>query len=320
MANYFNDHLDDILKSYEYSISNGIIDPKIYEFEDKKSKRNYDQIINMIEYVNPKEFKTTDFNSITKEEMFEIFCIVVEKVFGDYGVSKIKSFIESFQYQDTNEIFNGVTSKIYDSIKKEFVGVIVAMPKAKVTAIVVTMFHEFTHYLFHEFDYNFNGKKYYVEILPIFSEKVISSFIEDALKEKNFTKKIESTRLECINWHHNINPKLVDSFINLYTKNNYLKNNIFNENSLHGWIKSPKGIELKKSYDKNLKASYGIGYTYASMLYSRYIDDEKSVKDTLKRIYEKDITIQDALDKYNISLRNRVGCSEVTNNIKSIKF
>ena len=56
------------------------------------------------------------------------------------------------------------------------------------------------------------------------------------------------------------------------------------------------------------------------MLYSRYIDDEKSVKDTLKRIYEKDITIQDALDKYNISLRNRVGCSEVTNNIKSIKF
>ena len=317
MNDFYDNYISDIIKTFEYDIKKGNIDPEIYDLNDKKAKKNYDNILNVIKMVNPREFKTKDFEKCDKKIMYDVFKYLVDKVYGNYGLNVFDDFINTIHYQETNQFLNGVTSKIYNKNEHKFLGTITALPNANVTGVIATMFHEFTHFLFNSLGPVIDKKKYYGEILPIFSEKVASQHLEEIFNDKKINDKIESTRLECIKWHYVDNPKQVKDFIELYERSTTFYKCLLAEDNY--WVTSKEDILLKKSYDENLAASYGIGYIYANMLYEMFKNDENDAKETLKKLYYKDMDLNDTLSRYNISLRNMDVCNKATSNIYKIK-
>ena len=151
-----------------------------------------------------------------------------------------------------------------------------------------------------------NKKRYYQEILPLYAEKYSIQYLTKISKDKDFEKKVESSRVEGIVWHFTYKIKDVEDILQVYDNAKKINDTKTIELLEHNYpfFKTSQGRQDMKNYFKCLRDSYGIGYLYADALYRKGLIDSKVLKQKLNAIFTHEETLEEVLKYYDISTRN----------------
>lgn len=226
-------------------------------------------------------------------------------------LNEVNEFFSRRQISDRETIIDGCCL-VYKNLENNTLESIIDLPNDDNLSSIITMVHEFIH--FHIFKHNISLEKkfYYEEILSIYAEKVAAKFIAEMNFQKDFERKIEQTRLECIKWHYIDRIEEENMVKALYQRAK--TNHVFNlmdklfiqeaEKNLP-WLKNPEDTIAHDLYQKALAESYGFGYIYGEAL--SYYDsiDPMTTKNKVKETLNGRITIQNLLNYYDISMNKK---------------
>ncbi len=311
----FQDFKQDIIESFSLEVKSGKIDPTIYDIKKRLVRTQYDEYINKIIALKPKEYFIDSFPVVSNEyEFFSIALYLVEKIFGEEYVKEFLDLINSRVFENKSEsIFDGIALDVTaeDKTGKRFNLKAIEIPDFKHITSIIALLHEFTHYICDKRNFDYNKKMYYKEILSLYVEQRALEILASEFRLPLLKQKVTETRLEGIVWHYDTYPKEIAEFLKYIealkkaSKYNPLaKAQLDYIATQERWIKSDETIKNAELYRINHAASYGIGYLYSKALFVRNIEDAKGTNAKVASTLRGDITLQGLLDYYDINANN----------------
>lgn len=304
---------NDFIEDFKENVKNGNLNPTNVDLLSSKAQRKYNNYIDKIIRINPCAYKTTSFESIGKEEIFNLAGYIILFIFGDDILPELEQFLIKLKYSGSTEVLDGVALTATNRITKEEDHFAV-VPDLVTSSNIVTIVHEFVHYHLKQINADFNKKRYYEEILSIFTEKIALYVLANLRHEDNFAQKIEETRLDCIKWHYTTKVEEFKLLLQTYeqcksiqhsaSRNFITEQIIVKMESELPYLKTPEDLKIYKQYSTNMSDSYGIGYLYSESLLVNFFDASILVMNKIREIFKKEITLQEALDYFDINAKN----------------
>lgn len=301
-----------LIKGFGEELSTGKILRENIDLTSSKPRRNYEQYISKVSAFQPREFKIDRFPKMGLDRVVDMSTSIIVAIFGEKVLPILEDYYKVLYQAETTDPLEGISLIAVNTITNEKTE-IVEVPSMEYSSTITTIVHEFSHYLLRNLNIDFAKKRYYEEIISIYAEKISNLYIsmELGLEGNRFLQQIEECRLEGINWHYNTNLPAMEMMLLEYRKlKQASKTNIFMacklaeiENSLP-ILKQANGESILKAYYKNLADSYGIGYLFAETLYQKHLDDYRTLGIQIRKLLEKEQTLQDLLNYYGINTRN----------------
>ncbi len=301
-----------LLMSHAEDVKKGNLLKDNIDIAGGKAHNKYNQYIDSIKRLNAKEFKLSSFPIIGLNEVLNLSGSIIVHLFGEEVIPIFKEFLEVLYPTNTDQALDGISVTALNQITNE-TKKLVEVPDMRYSSTVITIVHEFTHFLLRHLNIDNSKKRYYDEILSIYAEKVASFFMMTELGKEGilFFQRIEQTRLEGITWHYTVGVPEAENLVKEYLRCKQTKNPTISLLSYTSSvekelpiIKTAEGRSLLLSYYQNKADSYGMGYLYAEYLFQKFLENPELAKTQLKRVLEKEITLQQLLDFYKINARN----------------
>lgn len=299
----------DLINEYIKSIKNGTIYSTTKDLDKASVSKKHENWIRKISELNPKEYDVSAMEKIDKEIVLEITLDILIKIFGENIGESYIEYLKSIEVTNQKTLLDGMASKV--GIKNPETNNldlfdITFIPNINYLSSVVVLIHEFMHYYTYKKEVNEGKKRYYNEILSLYGEKYAINYLSELVKNKEFLKVMESTRVEGILWHYIISPSEMETIIKLYrtAKNNKDYQMLYQIEKDLPQLFTEEGIKYIKSYRKCLADSYGIGYLFADALYKKGLDDSSILRTNISSYYNGDKSLQEILNYYNISTTN----------------
>ena len=299
-----------LIGSFGEEVEKGIVKPENTDIQGNNAQTKYNRYLTNITNLKPREYQTSEFETIGKKDIFEKAFTIIVSIFGDKCIPIALEYFKHLVPSGAKEALDGISLTIIDkrdgSEKK-----IVEVPDFETSSNIVTIVHEFVHYYLNKLAVDFNKKRYYEEIIPILCEKIASQIVELHNQEKDFYNKITEHRLEGISWHYNSNLTSMNSLINEHeklkrqaSKDMFARMQLLSFEQQMPFFKTAKGISILKGYYTNMADGYGIGFLYSESLLLKFLDDNHTFQLQLAKLTEKDQSIQELLTYYGIHARN----------------
>ena len=280
--------------------SNNKIDITTTSNNQKEERQIYDDFLEEVSAYHPIEYFQKDFETLGKDATLELFYYISTEIFGKSKLldQEMETFVEGLKVTNDRRIFNKIPDYL-SSLEKGQEN-IQKVPSLNNTSSVVTLVHEFIHYVLKRRELSFENKDYYEKILSMYGEKISSKILEDFgfLIEK----KVESTRLEQLLEIQTLSLEL-----------ERLKTQTIQNNK----IDSPKDIDPYLLYQKQLEAQYITGYIYGEALSMNWSNDKIHTTKKVREYWNKIITLEDLLKYYDID-RNQKTVDISKRKVKSI--
>ncbi len=301
-----------LLMSHAEDVKNGKLLKDNIDISGGKARNKYNQYIESIKRLNAREFKISAFPMIGTNEVLNIAGSIILYIYGPEVIPVYEDFLKVLHSTKTDQALNGISVVTLNQITNE-TKKLVEVPDMRYCSTAVTIVHEFTYFIFRKLNIDNSKKRYYDEILSIYAEKVANFLITIELGKEGplFSQRIEETRLEVIAWHYTVGVTEAEKLVREYAKCKASKNPTISVLSYISSVekelpivKTPEGRSLLLSYYQNKADSYGMGYLYAEYLFQKSLEDQKQATTQLKRLLNKEQTLQELLDFYNINARN----------------
>lgn len=274
-----------------------------------RAKDRYDSVIRYIDSKNPREYTISEFGSQKMIDNYEFVYYIACSILGESEelFESFKEFISNIRINNSNSVLDGYCYQIINPDKpSEYM---IEIPSEESISSIACVLHEFIHFYLLKHQISF-PKAYYEEILSILFEKIAADFVEKDLNEKDFTKKIESSRLDCVRYHH-VNNKEEMEAMRLFLQ-------LIRQYSQNWQEQEEKMLADYKAYHDKLSHSYGLGYIYAENLFLLYKNDKNTFIEAMKKIFSGEVTLQEVLDDFNITTANKVIFDNAKIKIKGI--
>lgn len=295
------------IEEYADAYKKGLTLPTTKDLESKKALNKYTSWIGKLIELKPREYNKDSFEQMNQEDILEISIDIVIEIFGESFLEDFQDFFKVLIVTNENRILDGLCMhKVNKKNRDISEGFINFIPNIDVITSVVVILHEFLHYLELSRRIDLNKKRYYQEILPLYAEKYSIQYLTKISKDKDFEKKVESSRVEGIVWHFTYKIKDVEDILQVYDNAKKINDTKTIELLEHNYpfFKTSQGRQDMKNYFKCLRDSYGIGYLYADALYRKGLIDSKVLKQKLNAIFTHEETLEEVLKYYDISTRN----------------
>lgn len=297
----------EILMAYTYGIQleSGVYLPNNSDLKNPEFQKKYDDIIDKIVKANPKEYFVSEFKFMNTEEILEYVIFILFSVFG-YSKEIEENYLEfarNIVLSHDNSPMNGYCYKIQNLDGKNL-HYQVLIPTLSSMSAVACIIHEFMHYYFMKNNIPYK-KAYYEEILSILFEKIASDFVVKDLPDKDFSKKIESNRLDCIKFHYTAKRNDL-IFLRMLLKD------------LPEEVYAQKFLKDYASFSEKIAQSYGLGYIYSEGLYNLYKNEPSTFRRKMEEVMQKKSSLQDTLDYFNINMSNEKLLDSTNDKIKII--
>lgn len=315
------------IEAFEDDIRRGVINPNIVDLSTSKQKTPYQQYINKIIRLNPKEYFTDSMPEF-KEDFFKIASYLVIQIFGQEYFNEFRELILNKLYVNQSKVlFDGVSIQVSDAENNyKRLENAIEIPDFTHLSSIVCLLHEFTHYICQKHNLTFNKKMYYEEILSIYVEKRAIELLNQILHVQPFTSKIEETRLEGIKWHYTEHKAELDILYKTIEQlHRDAKTNMFARLNIELMKRDIPQVESLDRFKRfiqfyeNRSAGYGLGYLYSESLLSHHLDDPTTAHKKLQQVLSTDISLEELLRYYNISTDNRQVYDTVDRKLELIK-
>jgi len=301
-----------LINSFEEEVKKGIIDPKIIDLSTKKQQQLYQTYINKIISLNPQEY----LNKIMpqyKDDFFRIAGYLVVNIFGQEYLEEFNKLIKNKLYiNESDLLLDGSNLRRIDPKTNKLIDQVIVIPNFTHLSSIITLLHEFTHYICKKNNISLNKKQYYEEILSLYVEQRAIIILNEILQVQQYTKLIEESRLETIKWHHTtgieenneyyrmIEMLRLNSLVNPYSREDFemMKLSI-------PQIETPSRMNILKSFYENRRVGYGLGYLFSEYLISKQIDNPLTTDQKIKDTINSRITLEELLKYYDIRTDNQ---------------
>lgn len=313
-----------LIESFIFQVKNGKYESKVEILKDPNAKALYDEYINSVIALNPKEYKMKDVIQLSEREFTTLLLEVINRIYGNNYMLDFNDVLEhKIVTNNSDDIFDGVNYNVFEKDGVTKVGSYIVVPNFTHISSIVTLLHEFTHYIVNKYNVSLNGKYYYNELLSIYVEKRVLEIMKE-IRIKNSNKEIESTRLESIKWHYKDHKEEVgavrDIANNLKRAAQYDVVAKQQLEDLYGDFPSLRdNFKYVFNYYNNLAASYGIGYLYSESLLNKYKEDNKKMDELFNDIIKGNKKIEEVLTYYGISVNNQDVYDTVNKKIRLLK-
>lgn len=283
----------DKIHSFSYKINNDLISKDNVDLCNQKALERYNKFIKLIINKPIIMYTQEHFNKIKYEECILIFKNIIYDLLGNnkYINTILKNFISIIEINNSQDPLDGTVLQ-YEIINNENIvnkKYRVIIPGCNTTGSIVCLVHEFIHYISFIQGISINKKPYYYEILSIFAEKYATRYLKGQGRDTEESK-IDSIRLSNLKYQNTTIKKQIDDYRLLAQREN--------DENMYNFYK-----EYRIFY-KLLSESYGLGYLYSTTMLELYLNDN-SFKIDFNRLFNKDITLQELLDKYSINMDNK---------------
>jgi hypothetical protein len=324
----YENYENNIIATYANDVARGVIDPINYDLKSKKAKRKYQEYINKIIKMKPREYFVDSFpETANTEEFFKIAYYLVLQIFGKDFIPEFSDLVQYKLYiNNSREIFEGISLQFMEKDNLNVVKRALEIPDFTHISSIITLLHEYTHYHCQLLNMDFNKKRYYEEILSIYVEKRATDLLSTILSNPHIYQMVTETRLEGLVWHYDTHEKEMQDFLQeLKEIEKLAKTSLFHRLQLISfqqqlpWIKTKESLQLEENYRSDMAASYGIGFLYSESLFVRYKEDEKrtnaKVGDTLRGY----LKLQDLLDYFGINAQNDEMYQNVNKTLEKVR-
>lgn len=309
---------NDLIFSHGLKKRNGEIIQEPEELENYQNKKEYKKWAKKISSLRPTEYKEKDFKRLNIIDDLNSECIlsyasyIIEDLLGIDAVQYFMDFVSLIEITDDESILNGVVISKENIHTKETIIEKVYISNINTEAHIVALVHEFMHY-YEKVKKVGNPKNVcYSEILSQFAEKYAIKKITEKSSDEQFEKKIYSTRLESIKFHFIDVPTDRKKCINDYktfknNKNISVEEKIMvkeNLRSMFPWVLSKEGIQDMWDYRTALRDSYALGYIYSDALLEKCLEDEETIKSSLRKYFDGKMSLETILSDEEIYLNN----------------
>lgn len=291
-----------IILGYSYQKRNGLIVPTAPEIKVPKINKKYFNWAKKLTELNPREYLENEFNKMDAKDIIERAAYVIVNLLGKDALNQFEDFLDTIEIIDSPSVLNGVVLEGLNPETNERIMHKTCIPNINVEAHAIVLVHEFIHYYSKVKKIEDNKKQFYLEILSVFSEKYAIEKLREIVTDKDFEKKLISSRLDGTLYHFNEAPVVNKETIDFYNKIKRGKDPSVAAKleELLPWIKSKETIEDMWDYRASLRDSYGLGYLYSDALLEKCLDDENNVKATIKKYFDGDMSIEEVLKYYDI--------------------
>lgn len=306
----FNKHELVYAYAYVHGLKKGFYSGEKSDLISGKAERKYGEYVNKVVNSKPYTYNKNSFKSCDENQIIKKAYEIIVSIFGKSEKidEEFNYFCSLMQYNNNDEVLSGCCEMSLSAEDgKVLYPVAVDIPKLDNTSSVVSFLHEFMHFHVGINNLDYNKKYYYQEILPIFGEKIASSYME--CDDKGLTNKIENIRLDSISYHYSEEK---EDYKNLAK---FMK---LNKTGFFDSIISMSDFENLGKYIDVLADSYGFGYLYAESLYQlyiRYLEARNRINDFLSN----KCSLEDLLSSLKINAKNNQSYDYVDERIRSLK-
>ncbi len=321
----YSDYEIALSESFGIEVDKGIIQLENTDTQSNKARTKYNRYIKSIIETKPREYLTSEFDTLGRKYVFEKAFEIIIYIFGSDVVEHALNYFQLLYPSGAKEVLNGVSLRAKDTRDGSVIEQ-VEIPDFETSSNIVTIVHEFAHYYFNKIGVSYNKKRYYEEIISILTEKIASQIVELHTCERDFYDKITEHRLEIISWHYDSHvPEMNSLLLELSKLEKEAKTNPFTRLKLETlktqlpMLRTAKGISALRGYYTNLADSYGIGFLYSESLLAKFLDDEKTFRNQLSRVTNQEIGLQQLLNYYGINASNNEVYERANTRIEQIR-
>jgi hypothetical protein len=314
-----------LINSFGQEVEDGIIKPENIDIQSNNARTKYNRYINSITNLKPREYKTSEFETLGKKYIFEKSFTIIISIFGEKSIPIALDYFQHLTTSGATEVLDGISLTVVDKRDGSEMKM-VEVPDFETSSNIVTIVHEFAHYYLNKLGVDFNKKRYYEEIMSILCEKIASQIVELHTCERDFYNKITEHRLEGISWHYNSNLTAMNGLLIEHermkrqaSKDFLTRMQLTSFEEQMPFFKTAKGISALKGYYQNMADGYGIGFLYSESLLARFLDDEHSFRIQLDKLTSNEQGLQQMLDYYGINARNNSVYDTVNTRIEEIR-
>ncbi len=317
-----------IIESFGRDIESGLVNPNIQDLEETKAKRKYQEYIEKVIKLRPREFFIESIpEAPNQQEFFKIAYYLVFKIFGKEFIPEFTDLVRDKLYiANSREILEGISLQLISKDNPNEIKQAIEIPDFIHISSIISLLHEYTHYHCQLMKMDYNQKRYYQEILSIYVEKRATEELAEILANPKLKQMILETRLESIAWHYNTHPQEVVSLLLTVAElervarvNPFAKMQLQHYKDNIPWLKDEKTIRVAEQHRENLQASYGIGYLYSESLLAKYKDDERRTNAKVASTLKGDLKLQELLNYFGINASNDETYENVDRNLEEIK-
>ena len=299
------------VEEFDERVKRGIINPKIVDLQTEEQQKMYQDYIDKIISLNPKEYSSDFMPRI--DDFFDISLYLVIKIFGEEYIDDFKEIYTNRRIilNESKELFNGVNIVYRDRHSLNVVEQYIEIPNCKYISDVICLLHEFTHYICTKYNLSIGKKEYYSEILSIYVEKRALEIIKELNIFKTSVILMEESRLESIKWHYKDHLEELQEFKSIVEtlriqahfspERRAVLESLVREIPS---IETPEKFERLLQYKENLRTSYGIGYLYSESLLAKYFEDFKTAHSMFLKSLKSEISLEELLKYYSINTSN----------------
>lgn len=308
-----------IIRTFEENVKNNKILGTNPDLMGRKPQDLYNDYIDKTTKKNFNNYLMSSFNDYDNNYIYNICLEVVNEVFNNREITEtFKIAYPLIEESYSEEIFDGLTTERVSINNEEKLMSVVVPSKKNITSIACIL-HEFTHFVSFIHQIDLNKKKYYHEIIPIYIELLANKYIAK-IENENTSNKIESSRLDVINWHYVIHPQEVKELLKLLKNpKTPLQKKLIEETYKACPYLKKEHQDYYLTYNKFKAESYGIGYLYAKYLSNRYEDDPKKISEEIQNVILGNKSMDDMLKYFGMTLRNSTIYREVNDDISELR-
>lgn len=308
-----------LIRTFEHNVKNNILLGTNPDLMGRKPQDLYNDYIDKTTKKNFNNYLMSSFNDYDYDYIYNVCLEVVNEIFNNKEITEI--FKITYPYIEesfSEEIFDGLTSEISNNDNGEILRYVAVPSKKNITSITCIL-HEFTHLISFIHKIDLNKKKYYHEIIPICIELIANKYIAK-IEDENTSNKIESSRLDVINWHYVTHPQEVKELLKLLKNaKTPLQKKLIEETYKACPYLKKEHQDYYLTYNKFMAESYGIGYLYAKYLSNRYEDDPKKISEEIQNVILGNKSMDDMLKYFGMTLRNSTIYKEVNDDISELR-
>ena len=298
----YSDYEVALVDAYLNDVRRGKINPVNTDLQSNNARNSYNGYLNGIIRLQPKEFLVTDFETVDFS-IFRDLCIeIVALVFGEEFIEDFVLYFQTIRQNGSKEFLDGIVISYGMEGTDEVIGRETEIPNISCLGCIVTVMHEFVHFLASKYKMDFNKKRYYEEILSILVEKITADYLTHCTSDKEVSRKVNLTRLESIKFHYE-NLTQIEQVFELYNSQKKQGDNLLSLALLERkfpFFKNRRSI----NYWRNLADSYGMGFLYSESLFSIFYSDPKELLIGLRKTLKGDLELRKFLSRYQINANN----------------
>lgn len=314
-----------LINSFGMEVEEGIVIPENVDIQDNHARTKYNRYLTAISNLKPREYKTTEFETLGKKYVFEKAFTIILEIFGEKCLPTVYEYFQHLTPSGATEVLDGISLTVVDKRDGSEVK-LVEIPDFETSSNIITIVHEFAHYYLNKIGVDFNKKRYYEEIIAILCEKISSQIVELHTCERNFYNKITEHRLEGISWHYNSNLTAMNGLMIEHERlKRQASKDVFARVHLASFeqqiplFRTAKGISALKGYYTNMADGYGIGFLYSESLLAKYLDDAHAFQIQLNKLVDKEQSLQDLLTYYGINAKSNEVYDRVNTRLEEIR-